>query len=136
MEYEIQDSISNNSSKFKVIDIRSNNKNDVFTQYKAAGNEYENIVIKINSCFVLENEELIYRYQKRNNNQQVDIDSDITSVWLYSACTRATKQIIFLINENNKYAKKIWKYFNDRINELEKDNTKINVSQTFYKFIN
>ncbi|MBO6073294.1 hypothetical protein J6P59_06870 [bacterium] len=80
MEYEIQDSISNNSSKFKVIDIRSNNKNDVFTQYKAAGNEYENIVIKINSCFVLENEELIYRYQKRNNNQQVDIDSDITSV--------------------------------------------------------
>ena len=133
---EIQDSISNNSSQFKVIDIRSNNKNDLFTQYKAAGNEYENIVIKINSCFVLENEKLIYRYQKRNNNKQVDIDSDITSVWLYSACTRATKQIIFLINENNKYAKKIWKYFNDRINELEKDNTKINVSQTFYKFIN
>ena len=133
---EIQDSISNNSSKFKVIDIRSNNKNDVFTQYKAAGNEYENIVIKINSCFVLKNEKLIYRYQRRNNNQQVDIDSDITSVWLYSACTRATKQIIFLINENNKYAKKIWKYFNDRIDELEKDNTKINVSQTFYKFIN
>ncbi|MBO6021537.1 UvrD-helicase domain-containing protein [bacterium] len=77
---EIQDSISNNSSQFKVIDIRSNNKNDLFTQYKAAGNEYENIVIKINSCFVLENEKLIYRYQKRNNNKQVDIDSDITSV--------------------------------------------------------
>ncbi|MBO7043533.1 UvrD-helicase domain-containing protein [bacterium] len=77
---KIQDSISNNSSKFKVIDIRSNNKNDVFTQYKAAGNEYENIVIKINSCFVLKNEKLIYRYQRRNNNEQVDIDSDITSV--------------------------------------------------------
>lgn len=120
----IQDSISNNSSEFKVIDIRSNNKNEVFTQYKAAGNEYENIVININSCFILENEKLIYRYQKRNNNEKVDIDSDITSVWLYSACTRATKQIIFLIDKNNKYAKEIYKYFNDKIDELENNDTK------------
>ncbi|MBO6072404.1 hypothetical protein J6P59_01920 [bacterium] len=51
-------------------------------------------------------------------------DSKTILPFLYVSFTRATKSIRIFVDENNPDKENICKYFNDRIDELEKDNTK------------
>ena len=108
----------------KIIVLQSSNNIDsgIFTQFKAAGCEYEKVIVYLNSRINFKDKH--FNYEFSDKTVQYSDFYDPTETWLYEALTRATRSIKILIYKENQYAKEIYNCIDQRIKQLEKDNTK------------
>ena len=92
--------------------MQGSNPGRIFTQYFAAGCEYEKVIVFLNYKFTFKDKIICYDFKNENY--------DPAQTWIYEAVTRATKSIKFLVQENGEYAQQIYDCLNNRINELKK----------------
>ncbi|MBQ5543714.1 MAG: hypothetical protein IIT97_02100, partial [Mycoplasmataceae bacterium] len=117
-----------------VISHKNFGNEEYLNQYQHIGYEYDELIIFINKNMFYDSKSncLMYSFDEISEyalmydclylNNLVYFDALFT--WLVVAFTRATKSIRIFVDENNPDKENICKYFNDRIDELENNDTK------------
>ena len=119
------DNLLNIQKTYKnILFVSTNNEPGFLTPYQYIGYEFDHVVIYFSKWFRCINDQknrVNICINKNNNWLQ---DSKTILPFLYVSFTRATKSIRIFVDENNPDKENICKYFNDRIDELNKNNTK------------
>ena len=107
-----------------ILFVSTNNEPGFLTPYQYIGYEFDHVAIYLSKWFrcIKDQKNRVHICIYKNNNWLQD--STTILPFLYVSFTRATKSIKIFVDENNPDKENICKYFNDRIDELNKNNTK------------